>query len=271
MKSWFSIAAATAALSASSVDAKKHYTVKEDITQKEHKRPMVEESTEKCAVDSVSFRVCGTYGANAKIGWEWQQQFYTLTERDKYYELRWDLYANQSVDLEGLFYADRIYSNDTSITLDDFKVLFTIQMKHWYYNGRTCIAIFYAIDDLVFEIQMRQRFLEGNKNIVEHLWTFDNWISPYALWLDEIGLSDYTPIKVYRKEIQQADSQKVIFGTVEDEAENCKPGYVFLNIGNNFTGGDIGPFDRWANQKMENFFDYLRENYPDTLASGILW
>jgi len=118
---------------------------------------------------------------------------------------------------------------------------------------------------------MRQRFLEASKHIIEHLWTFDNWISPYAMWLDDFGLSDYTPIKVFRKEVQQAESQKIIFGTVEDEFDNCKPGYVFLNLGGNGATGDIGPFDRWANSKMEDLFDYMRENYPDTIASGMLW
>ena len=166
---------------------------------------------------------------------------------------------------------DRLYSNVTSITLDNFKVLFTIQMKHWYFNGRTCIAIFYALDDLVFEIQMRMRMLEGSKNLIEHLWTFDNWVSPYALWIDDLGLSDYTPIKIYKKQIQQAESQKVIYGTVEDQAQDCKPGYVFLNIGGDSSTGEIGPFDRFLNSKMENLFDYMRIAYPNTLASGTLW
>ena len=58
----------------------------------------------------------------------------------------------QGVDLEGLFFADRLFSNETSIVLDDFKGLLTIQWKHWYYYTRSCIGIFYAVDDLVFEI-----------------------------------------------------------------------------------------------------------------------
>lgn len=126
MKSWVSLAAAMATLGGHGVDAKKNYTVKEDILQKEHRRPLVEESTEICAIDSASFRICGEYGANAKIGWEWQQEFYALTDETKYYELRWDLFASQGVDLKGLFFADRIYSNELTIELEDFKILFTI-------------------------------------------------------------------------------------------------------------------------------------------------
>ena len=71
MKSWISLATAAATLSGICVDAKRHYTVKEDVMQKEHSRPKVEESTEKCAAKTESFRACANYGANAKIGWEW--------------------------------------------------------------------------------------------------------------------------------------------------------------------------------------------------------
>ena len=76
--------------------------------------------------------------------------------------------------------------------------------------------MFYAIDDLVFEIQMRMRFLEASKNIIEHLWTLDNWDSPWALYIDDFGLSDYIPIKMYKLEIQQTDAQTIIYGTIKD-------------------------------------------------------
>ena len=39
MKSWFGLATAIATMSGITVDAKRHYTVKEDITTKEHRRP----------------------------------------------------------------------------------------------------------------------------------------------------------------------------------------------------------------------------------------
>ena len=153
-------ALATAALAAVTL-AKEHYTVKEDVMQQEHKRPKVETTTEKCAYDSTSFRLCGKYGANVKIGWEWSQEYYDLTDADKYYRLDLSFFTQQGVDLEGYFFMDRIYSNETQITLDDFKYLFTIQMNHWYQNGRTCLALYQAIDDLVFEIEMKQRLIEA--------------------------------------------------------------------------------------------------------------
>lgn len=45
------------------------------------------------------------------------------------------------------------------------------------------------------------RLIEVSKHILESLWSLDNYTSPWALYIDEFGLSDYTPIKVYKKEI----------------------------------------------------------------------
>ena len=156
----FSLALATAA-AAAVVSAKNNYVVKEDVMHKQHKRPQVETTTEKCAYDTASFRLCGKYGANIAIGWEWTQEYYDLSDAEKFYNLKLSFYAEQGVDLEGTFFMDRLYSNETDITLEDFKYLFTIEMNHWYENGRTCIAVLQAIDDLVFEIEMKQRFIEA--------------------------------------------------------------------------------------------------------------
>jgi len=58
-----------------------------------------------------------------------------------------------------------------------------------------------AVDDLVFEITLKQRFLEASKNILEHPWTLDNWDSQYAVWLDDFELSDSETIDLFKREI----------------------------------------------------------------------
>lgn len=199
----FMLAAAMALLSAHQdgvAQAKEHYVVKETKESHQHKRPKVEASTEKCAYDTLSFKVCGTYGAAFKAGWEWEQESYNLVAENSYYLLKLNLFAEQGLDLEGLFSADRLYENKTQVILDDFKTQLTIQLKRWYSLGRTCIAIYPSVEDLVFEVIIRQKFIEFSKNIIEHLWTLDNWDSIYALYLDEIDLSEATPIYVFKRE-----------------------------------------------------------------------
>ena len=258
MKSTSVLAAGMVALM-TGVDAKEHYIVKEDHQQMEHKRPHVEETTQKCAYDTASFRLCGTYGANVKIGWEWEQEFYQLTTADKYYKINLDLFTKQGVDLEGEFFADRLYSNKTAITLEDFKGLLTVQWKHFYATSRSCIAVFYAIDDLIFEITTRQRFIEAHKNIIEHLWTLDNWDSPWALWIDELELSDYAAVELYKKEIQQADATTTIFGSLVDSTD-CKPGDFTLGFAA-LSDASYNPVSRMMVQVVENGIDYMWANY----------
>ena len=74
-------------------------------------------------------------------------------------------------------------------------------MKHWYSHGITCMAVYYSIDDLVFLISLKMRFIEISKTLRETIWTIDNYTSPWALYIDEFGLSDNTPIKIFKKEI----------------------------------------------------------------------
>ena len=222
----FALAAVIGSLSGIS-GAKEHYYVEEDIMQHEHKRPMVEESTQTCAYDTTSFKLCGKYGATAEIGWEWEQEYYDLTEATKYYRIKLDLFTRQGVDLEGLFFADRLFSNETTIELEPFKYLASFQFTKWYASDRSCVTVLYALDDLVFEISMRLRFLEISKNIVETPWTLDNWDSPYAVWIDDFGLSDYSVIRLFKREITGNDAQTVVVGTTEDTDEECYPGTSF--------------------------------------------
>lgn len=200
-----SVATALTFLAWPCAEAKEHYIVKEDVISKEHHRPQVEGITEKCAYDSDSFKLCGKYGASVKAGWEWEQEYFSLTEDGRFYKLRLDIFLKQGLDLEGFFFADRIFSSELSILLQDFKALVSFQIVRWYASGRTCMAGFYALDDLVFEILMRLRFIEASKNIIEHLWTLDNWDSIYAKYLDDFGLSDYEPVTLFLLERQLND------------------------------------------------------------------
>lgn len=256
MKTSLSLAMSLAALSC--VEAKEHYVIKEDVAQKEHKRPKVEQGeTEVCYKDEESFKLCGTYGASAKVGWEWQQEFYKITEAEKYYSLNLDLYSKQGLNLDGVFFADRLYSNETNITLDSFKALVSLRWKHFYSTGRSCIAGLYAIDDLVFEIKMRMKFLEASKIIIQHPWTLDQWDSPYAVWLDAFDLSDSTPILLKKIEITQTNSEKAIFGQLEDSAACIAISLGFDSLNNK----SYSPLNHLMSNAVQNGIDYLWENY----------
>lgn len=146
---------------------------------------------------------------------------------------------------------DRLYSNKTNIDLEDFKSLLTVQWQHYYANKRSCIGVFYAIDDLVFKITMKMKFLEASKNIIEHFWTLDNWTSPYALYLDYFDLSDDTPITMFKREIQQNDAQTILFGNITDTATNCFPGNFSLGFSDLSDASYHDPLAIYMNNKIE--------------------
>lgn len=118
---------------------------------------------------------------------------------------------------------------------------------------------------------MRLRFLEASKNIIEHLWTLQNWDSPYAVWLDEFGLSDYTPVQLKKIEIQQTDSERIIFGTIENEAD-CIPGAFTLGFDKLSDTPFANPVSILMNRAVQNTQDYMIEKYGQgTIAKGDLF
>ena len=261
--STYGFALASMLSSMPAVDAKEHYYVEEDVQQHEHNRPRVEEDTKKCAYDTSSFRLCGTYGATAEVGWEFEQEYYDLTDATKYYRIRLDMFTRQGIDLEGEFFADRLFSNVTQIELEPFKYLISFQWTKWYASDRSCITVLYALDDLVFEISMRLQFLEASKNILYTPWTLDNWDSPEALWIDDFGLSDYSVIRLFKREIQGNDSQTVIVGTTDDTALNCIPGTTLTSL-----FGSGSPFDKYLGDTFDNLLMYIYANYAHTAGSN---
>ena len=265
----FMAAAALALLhnSIPAVEAKEHYVVKETAESHQHKRPHVESSQEKCAYDTLSFKVCGTYGASVKAGWEWEQEYNDLIEDDSYYFLKLNLFSEQGLDVEGLFSADRLYEIKPEIILDDFKAQGTFQLKRWYSSGKTCIAVYSSIEDLVFEFIIRQKFVEVSKNVVEHFWTFDNWDGPWAKWFDEIALSNTIPVYILNRQYQSAADQSVLVGTLDEDGPNCIPGVIQVPWATYNSG-----FNQYLNNTIDKGINYMVHKYgANTSASGRFW
>ena len=121
------------------------------------------------------------------------------------------------MDLQGLLTTSRLYENITDITLAPFKALMTIQMTRYYFDELLCFGMFYAIDDLFFEITMKQKFLEGYKDILITPWTLYNYDSMYAKYFDHLELSDNETISVWKREYQELESSVTIFGAIDKE------------------------------------------------------
>ena len=84
---------ATAIAVAAGVSAKDHYIVKPEVHRMDtHSRPDVQAyNCKTCLADKDNTKVCLTYGANLKTGWEWDQEWYddplTPNVKDGYYDI----------------------------------------------------------------------------------------------------------------------------------------------------------------------------------------
>ena len=130
-----------------------------------------------------------------------------------------------------------------------------------------CLAVYTTIEDLVFEIILRQKFNESSKHLIEHLWTLDNWDSIYAVWLNEIELSESVPIYIFKREYQSPTDQQVFVGTLDDIDTNCIPG-VFAPFGNSRVQT---PFDQIMDNGINRAIDWMLKNYGENIASGSIY
>ena len=213
--------------------AKEHYVVKEDARQMAHKRPRVEDTvTKKCAYEEEHSELCAKYGANVAVGWEWRQEYYDLSASEEYYHLTLSLFSQQSVNLEANLREDRFYTNELDITVSEFVLAFKTEMKYHFDSKKTCIKVSSNIENFVFFIKMKHAFLEWYKEVITSPWSFDNWTSRYATWLDYFDLSDTEPITIFKEEITpatiNANTETVFFGTIDDTSADCTPGNLAI-------------------------------------------
>ena len=137
----------TAVLLAVLASAKDHYVVKPEVHRMlSHRRPDVQQSDCKtCLVDKDNTKVCLTYGANLKVGWEWDQDWYddpvTPNVADGFYNIEVEFYTKQGFQTDIWIFLDRIFEMDLDFEIDDFDVGFTIAYKYFRASKRSCFTV----------------------------------------------------------------------------------------------------------------------------------
>ena len=112
------------ALCALNVSAKEHYLVKPEAHRmNNHRRPDVQQySCKTCLADKEYTKVCLTYGANLKVGWEWDQDWYddpvTTNIADGYYSIELQFYTEQEFGTTVWIFLDRVMDIDLDFELE---------------------------------------------------------------------------------------------------------------------------------------------------------
>ena len=142
------------------------------------------------------------FALGLKLGWEFNQRWYddssTPDDLDGYYDFELSLYSQQEANIEFLIYVQRLIEIFTGANLSDFKLKLNLGFTYYYQYYHTCVYGDLSIDDFFFKFDGEIALVQFYKNIIENLWTLDNWSSPYALWFDDIELSTSEQIEFYR-------------------------------------------------------------------------
>jgi hypothetical protein len=240
------------AIAVAAVSAKDHFVVKPEVHRMEsHKRPDVQAyNCQTCLADKDNTKACLTYGANLKVGWEWDQEWYddplTPNIKDGYYDIELKWFTEQGFATSIWLLLDRVFDLETDFEFEEFDLGVTFGFKYWRASKRSCFTVYRFIDNFLLDLTMSMRFPECYKDIISSLWCFDNWTGVDAKIIDKCEFSSEEPIEMYRYEIEQDDAQKYWVGSDEDKSEGCWP---------NFIGGSSTSSQLFVNM-LDNFYMY---------------
>ena len=262
-------AIALASVMASTTNAygnKEQFIVKEDPRELEHKTRVQATSNQYCAIDREDVEVCIDFALGLKIGWEFNQVFFDYSSTpdtlDGYYDFTLSLYTQQEGNVEFLIYVQRLIEIYAGANLSDFKFKADFGFFYNYATYHTCIYGLVSIEDFFFRVDAELALVQFYKNVIENLWTLDNWSSPYALWFDEIELSTSESIELYKIQVSPLTEDIPIYGTTDYTATTtstpaCIPGIIFT-----------GEYD-YLRQVQENLISYFQTALPQHASSDM--
>ena len=186
--------AAVMAQDALAAQTKETIIVKEDPKELKHRPAVSATNNQWCAVEADDLEVCFDFGVGLKIGWEFDQKWYDNTstpdELDGYYTFMLSLYSEQEVNLEFHLFVQRLIDIVLSGELSEFQFQFNAGFNYNYDTQSTCCFAQVAIDDFFLKTFLELAIVQFYKDVIESLWTIDNWSSRWALFFDEIELSN---------------------------------------------------------------------------------
>lgn len=176
--------------------------------------------------------MCFTFGAALKLGWDWEQEASYpsdtegLTEGTYTFDLV--IYSEQEGEVDLKLFLDRLFSLKPVVTLEKFKAKFDLGMNYFYDTQRLCMYSYLSIADFSFSTKMRMALITWKKNIIETLWSYENWSSRDALIFDDISLSSEEQITLYETSVSALEEDFYIYGTTLNQDTSCIPGVLVL-------------------------------------------
>jgi hypothetical protein len=113
--------------------------------------------------------------------------------------------------------------------LSSFKLKLNLGFSYFYDTWETCFFGDLSIADFSLNTFLEIMIVQFYKDVIESLWTIDNWSSRWALFFDDIELSNAERITIYSQQFDVLSDDIILYGT--------------RNSGTAYTGSSI--YDCW--------------------------
>ena len=101
----------------------------------------------------------------------------------------------------------------TDAVVDDFKVAANFGFTYYYEYKAACVYGDFTIDDFFFRWAMQLALVQFYKDVIESLWTIENWTSQWALVFDELELSSSEEIQLFSQQVNTQSEAITFYGT----------------------------------------------------------
>ena len=120
-----------------------------------------------CLLEDEFNKICLNYGANIKVGWKIDQDWYddptkvtvlpkvapfdvtniTHFDFDGWYKFGLQLYSDQGAAIATLVDIDNLIYNKVDFFIEQFKANIGFEIKYYYDSRRTCFGAYNSVDD----------------------------------------------------------------------------------------------------------------------------
>ena len=225
MGSALAVAAAMGSTVSAYNNSKEQFVVTEDTRHVDSAHPRTTAtSNQYCAVNQDDLKVCFDFGVGLKIGWEFVQTVFEDTSQPEpldgtsYYDFTLRFYTEQEVDLEFNFFMQRLVELWLSGELTQSKLELDLSSIFHYVSKRNCWYATINFESFYVKFLWEMALVQFYKNIIESLWTIDNWASKWALFFDELEMSQTEVIEIweYNVNINSLSALNPLYGTDAD-------------------------------------------------------
>lgn len=214
-----------AALLIGSSLARKSYLVKQEHFKMVPRVMADDPNCESCAYKTDEDEVCLEYEFQWKLGWEWSQD---MIQNDRY-DLRLDILSNQKMHLRPIISFPRFIFNQYDLTVDEFNIQYSIQMKLYYLypteGDKLCVNLFFNVEEVPVKFQQIIKLQDCYTLLVKCLYDWSQWTGKDAKFFDNCEQSSKEEIIMFEKDIEELTSYQL--GTesepLQKRGQKCSP------------------------------------------------